>query len=240
MEKGLSPDDGQMFITPGARVKITDDAEEDSPETQDETLVKSRYAGIEGEYIEDIVTQCQLRFAVIELADGYRIPIRKKYIEEDPEAYSARGVAYHLAGQIDSAIDEYNKALRVNPDFAYAHSNLGIAYYALGHIDRAVQEFIAAKNLDPELVEVHYNLGVAYKSKGEFDEAVRELQWILHADPDDADSHFQLGQVYEASQRFDEAIAYYRRYLNLAPPRDYEQKKQIKERIRQLTRDVLL
>ena len=81
MEKGLLPDDGQMIITPGAKVKITDDAEEDSPEGQDETLVKSRYAGQEGKYIEDIVTQCQLRFAVIELADGSRVPIRKKYIE---------------------------------------------------------------------------------------------------------------------------------------------------------------
>jgi hypothetical protein len=82
MEKCLFPYDGDMFITPGARVKITDDAEEDSPETQDETLVKSRHAGKEGKYIEDIVTQCQLRFAVIELADGTRVPIRKQYIDK--------------------------------------------------------------------------------------------------------------------------------------------------------------
>lgn len=159
---------------------------------------------------------------------------------ENPEVYSNRGVAYHLAGQIDSAIAEYDKALSMNPDFAYAHSNLGIAYYALGHINRAVQEFIAAINLDPELVEVHYNLGVAYKSKGEFDTAVRELQWVHNADPDDADCHFQLGQVYEARQRFNEAIEHYRKYLNLAPPRDYEQKKQIKKKIRQLARDSFL
>lgn len=159
---------------------------------------------------------------------------------EDPEVHSDRGVAYHLAGQIDSAIAEYDKALSVNPDFAYAHSNLGIAYYALGHIDRAVQEFIAAINVDPELAEVHYNLGVAYKSKGEFDAAIRELQWVLHADPEDADCHFQLGQVHETSGRFDEAIEHYRRYLNLAPPRDYEQKQQIKKRIGQLVGDSLL
>ena len=61
---------------------------------------------------------------------------------EEPEVHNDRGVAYHLDGQIDSAITEYFKALRVNPEFAYAHSNLGIAYYALGEIDKAVQEFM--------------------------------------------------------------------------------------------------
>ncbi len=159
---------------------------------------------------------------------------------EEPEVHSDRGVAYHLAGQIDSAIAEYDKALSVNPDFTYAHCNLGIAYFTLGHTDRAIQEFIAAINVDPELVEVHFNLGVAYKSKGDFDAALRELQWVLHADPDDADCHFQLGQVYETSQRLDEAIEHYRIYLNLAPPRDYEQKKKIKKKILQLALDSLL
>ena len=159
---------------------------------------------------------------------------------EYPEVHNDRGVAYHLAGQIDSAIAEYDKALKANPDFAYAHCNLGIAYYTLGLIDRAIQEFMAALNVDPELVEVHYNLGVAYKSKGDIDAAIGELQSALQVDPDDADCYLQFGQIYETNGRFDEAIDHYRTYLNLAPLRDYEQKKQVGEKLRQLARDSLL
>lgn len=159
---------------------------------------------------------------------------------EEPETHNDRGVAYHLDGQIDLAIAEYDKALRVNPDFTYAHCNLGIAYYALGYIDRAVQEFIATIKVDPELAEVHYNLGVAYKSKGEFDAAMRELLWALHADPDDADCHFNLGEVYETIGRIDEAIEHYRTYIQLAPIKDYLYIKHAKKKIRHLVTSAFL
>ena len=68
-------------VNPGDKVRITANAEEDSPETQDETLIKSKHAGEEGKYIDDIVTQCKVRFAIIEFADGTQVPIRKQYIE---------------------------------------------------------------------------------------------------------------------------------------------------------------
>ena len=75
------PGDKDKIINPGAIVRISENAEEDSPDTQDETLVKSEHAGEEGKYVDDIVTQCKVRFAIIELEDGTRVPIRKQYIE---------------------------------------------------------------------------------------------------------------------------------------------------------------
>lgn len=84
MEKCINPSDADKFIAPGARVRISENAEEDLPETQDETLIKSKHAGEEGKYIEDIVSQCKVRFAVIELADGTQVLIRKQYIDRLP------------------------------------------------------------------------------------------------------------------------------------------------------------
>ncbi len=88
MNNCASPGDEDRSIAPGARVRISNDAEEDAPETQDETLVRSRHAGEEGKYIEDIVTQCKVRFAVVELADGARVLIRKQYIDRLPTSKS--------------------------------------------------------------------------------------------------------------------------------------------------------
>ena len=81
MDKCSIPGDMDKSINLGAKVRISDNAEEDSPETQDETLIKSEHAGEEGKYVDDIVTQCKVRFAIIELEDGTRVPIRKQYIE---------------------------------------------------------------------------------------------------------------------------------------------------------------
>ncbi len=71
-------------IAPGVKVRISENAEEDAPNTQDETLVRSPHAGQEGKYIEDIVTQCKVRFAVVELPDGQRVLIRKNYVDPLP------------------------------------------------------------------------------------------------------------------------------------------------------------
>ena len=81
MDKCEDPRDEDKFITPGAKVRISENAEEDAPDKQDETLVRSKHAGEEGKYIEDILTQCKVRFAVIELTDGKRVLIRKQYID---------------------------------------------------------------------------------------------------------------------------------------------------------------
>ncbi len=74
---------------PGDPVRISDDAEEDAPETGGESLVRSAHAGEEGKYIEDIVTQCKVRFAVVELPDGSRVLIRKQYVGPVPPAAKA-------------------------------------------------------------------------------------------------------------------------------------------------------
>jgi len=80
-EKCVFPYDRDIIIKPGTKVRILEDAEEDAPDQEDETLIRSRHAGKGGKYIEDIVTQCRTRFAVIELADGLRVLIRKQYVE---------------------------------------------------------------------------------------------------------------------------------------------------------------
>ncbi|MDH4265640.1 MAG: hypothetical protein OEW45_08380 [Deltaproteobacteria bacterium] len=81
MDKCGKSRDTDKLITPGTKVRISENAEEEAPDTQGETLIRSKHAGEEGKYIEDIVTQCKVRFAVIELADGTRVPIRKQYID---------------------------------------------------------------------------------------------------------------------------------------------------------------
>ncbi len=84
MAKCAGARDVDTVIPPGATVKISERAEEDSPDTQDESLVPSPHAGEQGRYIEDIVTQCKVRFAIVELADGSRVCIRKQFVDPVP------------------------------------------------------------------------------------------------------------------------------------------------------------
>ena len=54
---------------------------------------------------------------------------------------SNRGIAYADLGQYQRAIEDYNEAIRLKPDYAMAYSNRGIAYSKLGQYQRAIEDY---------------------------------------------------------------------------------------------------
>jgi tetratricopeptide (TPR) repeat protein len=57
------------------------------------------------------------------------------------------------------AIQQYQTALRLKPDFALAHKNLGFAYTKKGMNNEAIREFKAALEINPRLTDVRRALG---------------------------------------------------------------------------------
>lgn len=53
-------------------------------------------------------------------------------------------------GVLDEAIENFNTAIKADPDFADAYSNLGLAYKMKGLLNEARQEFEKALQLSPE------------------------------------------------------------------------------------------
>jgi tetratricopeptide (TPR) repeat protein len=48
-------------------------------------------------------------------------------------AYNNRGIGYDSKGQFDTAIENFDEAIRINPNSALAHYNRGIAYTNRGN-----------------------------------------------------------------------------------------------------------
>ena len=47
-------------------------------------------------------------------------------------------------------VEEFQAALRINPDYAEAHYNLGEAYGQQGRLDEAIREYQAALRISPD------------------------------------------------------------------------------------------
>ena len=62
-------------------------------------------------------------------------------------AYNNRGSAYHEAGQINRAIDDYTEAIRLNSSLGEAFYNRATAFAALGQIAEARQDLQQAEAL---------------------------------------------------------------------------------------------
>lgn len=63
--------------------------------------------------------------------------------------YATRGLSNYDKGNYDRAIADYNLAILLKPDYAFAYANRGFAYADRGEIDRAEDDFFKAAKLDP-------------------------------------------------------------------------------------------
>ena len=79
-----------------------------------------------------------------------RIEGCSKIIQRNPNdaaTYHNRGVAYGLAGDIDSAIADYTRAIEIEPNNATAYENRGRAYASKGDFTHAVADVEKANEL---------------------------------------------------------------------------------------------
>ena len=112
-----------------------------------------------------------------------------------PFAYNNLGVAYESKDLFDMAIEQYQAALRLEPDYVLAHYNLGNVYQAKGLFDMAIEQYQAALRLKPDYAESHFNLGTIYLNNGSKDMARREFELGLKNKPDDNNARQVLNSI---------------------------------------------
>ena len=82
-----------------------------------------------------------------------------------PLAYNNRGNAYLSLDKYQQAIEDYNKAVELNPEYALAYYNRGNAYLSLDKYQQAIEDFDRAIALNPHYVNTYNNRGIAYAKK---------------------------------------------------------------------------
>lgn len=125
------------------------------------------------------------------------------------------------SGQDEQAIQHFEAALKIKPDYAEAHNNLGNILDKLGRPQDAVTHYLEAVRLEPNHAQMRSNLAVTLEALGHREEAVPHYQEALRLDPNAAEFHFNWGGALYGMQRFEEAAAEFREALRLKP--DYAQ-----------------
>ena len=87
-------------------------------------------------------------------------------------------------GKVGPAIEEYRRAVTLDPGFAEAYSSLGTAYTMSGQFDLAFQNYERALALDPEYVDAYVNYGITLQHVGRVTEAVAAFRAALARNPE--------------------------------------------------------
>lgn len=124
-------------------------------------------------------------------------------------AYVYRGLAYYQKGEYVRAIEDFDKALELFPDFRWVYVNRGLAYEDKGDLDLAIRDFSKAITLKPDYIRTYQERGRVYGSKGEYDRAIADFNKVMELTTSaatQASAYYGRAQVYVNKGNLDLAI----------------------------------
>ncbi|MDO8587756.1 MAG: tetratricopeptide repeat protein [Armatimonadota bacterium] len=134
-------------------------------------------------------------------------------------------------GKDDEAIEEYRKAVDINPRNVDAQLNLGVLLAkkaqeeigpsAIQLTDEAIESFSGIVRIKPNHAKARKYLGNQLMKRGRYKEAVEHLRQAIRIAPRDPESYCYMGLVMHNLQRIGEADGYYRKAIAIRP--DYKE-----------------
>ena len=115
------------------------------------------------------------------------------------------------------AIDAYKLAIRLDANYAPAHSGLGGAYMNMGNWKEALAAYNEQVRVAPNDAQAQYDLGFFYNAMGRHGDAFAPLVKAVGLDGSFAEAHYEIGYAYVRIDDFEKSLPYLRNALRLRP-----------------------
>jgi serine/threonine protein kinase/Flp pilus assembly protein TadD len=173
-----------------------------------------------------------------QIVDALKIeltPAQKRVLEKkatiNAEAFDlclrAKGFMYRMTkNDVNIAIELFQKAIEIDPDYASAYAGMGEAYSHLFHsyergnpkiLDLAIETSLKAISMDSSLSEAFASLAQAYLHKDSMEKALEAGKKAIELDPNNFIGFWILGRIYYSNKKDVEAIELFDKVTKLNP-----------------------
>jgi tetratricopeptide (TPR) repeat protein len=132
-----------------------------------------------------------------------------------PETHLAAGRLHESEKQFAQALEQYQKAVELKPDFVEGHNRLGNLLVRLSRYEEARQAYNRAIDIAPEQAHLHNNLGFCHSLQRQWGRAEQNFSKALELNPAFARAHVNLAMALAQQERFDEAFNHFEQVLSL-------------------------
>jgi len=132
------------------------------------------------------------------------------------DEHNQRGIELADRGWLDEAMNEFNKAIELDPESAHAHDNLATVLAEKGRFVDALEAYVKAVRLEPTNPNTYHYLA-SFLSSRALDASIALYKHTIELDPEFVDAHVNLALTYGDRGMLDEATASLEQAIKLDP-----------------------
>jgi Flp pilus assembly protein TadD len=148
-------------------------------------------------------------------------------VVDSAEAYFNRGNTNFQHSNYGSAIENFNEAIRLKPDFAYIYDRRGDVYsIGLHRYQRAIEDYNEAIRLKSDFADAYYGRGRAYDELDQYQQAIEDYNQAIHIGLKNKFLYSFLGFAYKQSGNREESCISFIKACELGDCEQYQREKQ--------------
>ena len=123
--------------------------------------------------------------------------------------YNKIGIAYHNLTDFRAALENYKRALDLEPSYGEAINNIGAVYYAQRKYKQAIRQYEEALKYEPDSATIYNNLGTAHFARKQYDKAFAAIRKAVELDPKVLERRGTTGSLLQERSVEERARYYY-------------------------------
>jgi tetratricopeptide (TPR) repeat protein/predicted Ser/Thr protein kinase len=164
---------------------------------------------IEALYAQVIENDVEKRIRILE-------ELARKYPGEKRVHYNL-GIHFWNKKEFAAAIDEYGKALALDPNYGSALNGLGYTYADMGNYEKAIEYFEKYASVSPGDANPLDSLAEMYFQIGQLDSSIEKYEAAVKAKPDFFEAYWRVAYVYALKEEYQKAIDWIEQLVDRAP-----------------------
>ncbi|MBI2597000.1 tetratricopeptide repeat protein [Candidatus Daviesbacteria bacterium] len=113
-----------------------------------------------------------------------------------PNTHNNLGDVYGRQGDKQKALQEFQTAIALKPNYADAYHNAANTYVELGQPDQALEYYQKATQFNPNLWQSYQNMAAIYFKEKQYEKALENIQKAITINPNNLNLRLNLGIVY--------------------------------------------
>jgi tetratricopeptide (TPR) repeat protein len=134
-----------------------------------------------------------------------------------PRPYNNRGKTFLDLNRPDKALNDYSKAIELQPAYSGAYNNRGYIYSNQERYKEAIDDFSKAIELKPTNANAYYNRGLVFMKQGKYDSAIEDYTKAIGLNSTYTDAYYNRGLVFRYEENYENALENFNKAIELNP-----------------------